>query len=204
MADFRLIDHAGQTLVSLIERQLADLGIVNVTVGVVSAGIFATLGTAPNAFVSIFLYQIAGNAELRNLTETLFPDGTRGRQPLPLELSYLITAWGVRTAGNIASDQQAAAEEARLLGAVLQALYEHAEVGRSELSDVPALPVWAPYDGLQIALQSLPVDTHYRIWDAAELGYHLSLAYRVRVASLQPVPPLPAPPVVDADLELAR
>ncbi|ATY30923.1 DUF4255 domain-containing protein [Sphingomonas psychrotolerans] len=203
MADFRVVDHTGLTLVALIERQLVDLGIANVSVGVVSAGIFATLGATPNAFISLFLYQISGNAELRNLPETLFPDGTRGRQPLPLELSYLITAWGVRTPGDIASDQQAAGEEARLLGAVLQALYEHAEVGRGELSDVVALPVWAPYDGLQIALQPLPIDTQYRLWDATDLGYRLSLAYRVRVASLQPTPPLPAPPVVNAEMALA-
>ena len=203
MADFRLIDRTGRTLVGLIERQLFDLGIVNVSVGVVSAGIFATLGSAANAFISIFLYQVAGNAELRNFNETQFTDGTRGRQPLPLELSYLITAWGVRTPADIASDSQAAAEEARLLGAVLQALYDHAELGRSELSDVAGPPVWASYDGLQIALMTLPVDTQYRIWDAAELGYRLSLAYRVRVASLQPAPLLPAAPVVDANLELA-
>jgi hypothetical protein len=203
MADFRVVDHTGLTLVALIERQLVDLGIANVSVGVVSAGIFATLGATPNAFISLFLYQVSGNAELRNLPETLFPDGTRGRQPLPLELSYLITAWGVRTPGDLASDQQAASEEARLLGAVLQALYEHAEVGRGELSDVVALPVWAPYDGLQIALQPLPIETQYRLWDATDLGYRLSLAYRVRVASLQPTPPLPAPPVVNAEMALA-
>ena len=52
-------------------------------------------------------------------------------------------------------------------------------------------------------METLPIDAHYRIWDAAELGYHLSLVYRVRVASLDPAPLAPPPPVVEASLGMA-
>lgn len=201
MADWRVVENAGRTLVRLLEQRLALLGIAGVSVGTVTAAAFPALGATAAPFVSLFLYQISGNPELRNRPQTVLPDGSYRRQALPLELCYLVTAWGVRVPDDIASDALAAREEARLLGAVMQAFYDGAEVGRGELFEQPAVPVWAPGDGLQITMETLPIDAHYRIWDAAELGYHLSLVYRVRVAGLDPLPAPPAPPVVEARLE---
>lgn len=204
MADWHVIENSGRTLVALIERRLKRAGIMNVTVGLVTAAGFEKLAVAGQPHISLFLFQIAGNPEMRNLPETIFPDGTRARQPLPLELSYLVTAWGVRTADTLADDMLAAAEEARLLGLVLQACYDGAELSRGELVEDLGTAAWATSDALQVAMQTLPVDQHYRIWDAAELGYRLSLVYRVRVASLEPTPPVPSPPVTDAALEMAE
>lgn len=201
MADWRVVENTGQTLVTLIERRIAQLAIPNVSVGLVTPAAFPALGTTADPFISLFLFQITGNAELRNNPQPLRPDGTYRRQSLPLEMCYLVTAWAVRDPDDVASDSTATAEEARLLGAVMQALYDNAEVGRADLFEDPMIPVWGPLDGLQVVMETLPVDQHYRIWDAAELGYHLSLVYRVRVASLDPVEEPPAPPVVDATLE---
>ena len=201
MADWRVVENTGQTLVSLIERRLEQLAIHNVGVGLVTPAAFPALGTTADPFISLFLFQITGNAELRNNPQPLRPDGTYRRQSLPLEMCYLVTAWAVRDPDDVTSDSTATAEEARLLGAVMQALYDTAEVSRADLFEDPMIPVWGPLDGLQIVMETLPVDQHYRIWDAAELGYHLSLVYRVRVASLDPVEEPPAPPVVDATLE---
>jgi hypothetical protein len=203
VANWRLIEGVGQTLVALIDRKIAQLGVANVTCDVVTGAAFTTLASTAAPFISLFLYQINNNAELRNLMETVRPDGSRGRQPLPLELCYLVTAWGVRNPADVASDSLAAREEARLLGVVLQALYENAEVGRGDLVESGAAPVWAVNDSLQVVLQSLPVETHYRIWDAGELGYRLSLSYRVRVTSLEPDAVRATPPVVEAGLEMA-
>jgi hypothetical protein len=202
MADWRVVENTGQTLVRLIERRIAQLGIPNVTVGLVTSSAYSALATTADPFISLFLFQIGGNPELRNRPQSVRPDGSRRRQSLPLELCYLVTAWGVRTPNDVASDTLAAREEARLLGLVMQAFYDEAEVGRGDLFEVPAIPVWAPGDGLQILMETLPVDEHYRIWDASELGYHLSLVYRVRVASLDPSLQVPPPPVVEASLEM--
>jgi hypothetical protein len=201
VADWHVIENTGRTLVSLIERRIAREGIANVTVSLVTAAAFGALATTAGAVITLFLYQIGGNAELRNLPPRILPDGTRQRQPLPLELNYLVTAWGVRNGDDVAHDTVAAQEEARLMGLVLQAFYDAGEIGRGELVGAPA--TWAPEDALQVSMQSLPIDAHYRIWDAAELGYRLSLVYRVRVASLEPTPQQPGPPVTDAALEVA-
>lgn len=202
MADWRIIEFCGQTIAQLIEQHLARLSISNVTVGVVTAGSFGALASTATPFISIFLYQIAPNPEMRNGLRSILPDGTPMRQPLPLELSYMVTAWGVRQPNDPASDALASREEARLMGAVLQALYDKAEVGRGDLVETATAPGWGASDSMQLVLQSLPVETHYRIWDAAELGYRLSLIYRARVTSLAPTPPRQAAIVTDAALEL--
>lgn len=202
MASWQVIENTGLTLVALLQRRVDLLGLAGVTVGLTSAASFGALSATAVPFISVFLYQASCNAELRNQMMRTRADGTRTRQPLPLELSYLITPWGVRNADDVASDGVAAQEEARMLGAVLQACYENAELGRVDLVDSAAAPVWSDDDGLQLVLESLPVETHYRIWDAAELGYRLSVVYRVRVASLEPLEVLTTGRVRQADMEL--
>lgn len=201
MANWRLVENVGRTLVDVIDRHINILGIPNVTVGLVTPAAFPSLGTTADPFVSLFLYQITGNPELRNSPQPMRPDGTFQRQPLPLELCYLVTAWGVRAGTDVAGDVIATRDEARLLGAAMQALYDNAELDRGSLFEDPAIPVWAPHDGLQVTMEALPLEGHYRIWDAAELGYRLSLVYRVRVASLEPSVMPPGVPVSDAALE---
>ena len=201
MADWRLIENAGQTLVEMLDRHIAALGIPNVGVGVVTPAAFASLADTAAPFVSLFLYQVIGNAEMRGNPRRLLSSGLLGRQPLPLELCYLVTAWGVRATDDVTGDLPAARDEARLMGAVLQAFYDNAEVDRGSLFEVPGQPVWMADDSLQIIMESLPIDGHYRIWDAAELGYRLSLVYRVRVAALDPTDVPASPPVQEAAFE---
>jgi hypothetical protein len=202
MASWQVIETTGLTLVSLLQRRVDLLGLAGVDVGLVTAAAFRNLANTATPFISVFLFQVSGNAELRNQMMRTRADGTRQRQPLPLELSYLITPWGVRNGDDAASDSFAAREEARLLGAVMQACYENAEVGRAELVDSALQPVWGDRDSLQIVLESLPIETHYRIWDAGELGYRLSAVYRLRVASLEPLALEAGARVTEADLAM--
>jgi hypothetical protein len=202
MADWHVVENVGRTLVLLIERRIGELAIGGVTVALTTTAAFPALRSTSVPFVSLFLFQISGNPEMRNRPMQLGPNGQLRRQSLPLELCYFITAWGVRAPNDIASDGVAAREEARLLGAVMQALYDNAEVGRSDLFELVGTTVWAPGDGLQIAMETLPVDQHYRIWDAGEMPYRLSLIYRVRVASLDPSLPPATPSVVQAQFEV--
>jgi hypothetical protein len=202
MANWRVIENTGQTLTRLLGDHLARLG-VTADVAVVTPAAFPALADTTDPMVSLFLYQIVGNAEMRGNPRQVLPDGSLVRQPLPLELCYLVTAWGARgtVPVDLAADIPATRDEARLLGAVLQAFYENAEMDRGGLFETAVTPVWSPEDGLQIIMETLPLDGHYRIWDASELGYHLSLVYRVRVAALEPNhTPLTAP-VVEAVLE---
>ncbi len=197
MANWQLIERTGQTLVRLLEQRIAEVGIGGLQVMVVSTGAFDDLAASSSPTISLMLYQVTLNTELRNARKRVLPDGRLQRQPLPLELCYLVTPWGARASQTVDDDAVAVAEEGRLLGLIMQVFYNKAELGTADLFEDPAVPVWRTGDGLQIVLESLPVEDHYRIWDASELGYRLSLTYRVRVASLDALEQPVGPPVVE-------
>ena len=195
MANWQLIERTGQTLVRLLEQRIAEVGIGGLEAMVVSTGAFDDLAASSAPIISLMLYQVMENPELRNARKRVLPDGSQQRQPLALELCYLVTPWGARASQSVADDAVAVAEEARLLGLIMQVFYNKAELGTADLFEDPTVPVWHTGDGLQIVLESLPVEDHYRIWDASELGYRLSLTYRVRVASLDALEHPVGPPV---------
>lgn len=159
---------------------------------------FSELAATKSPVISLFLYRVSENPERRNALQKRNGNGPLRRQPLALELCYLVTPWGARPSTAIADDTTATLEEARLLGLILQAFYDKAEIGTADLFEDPAVPVWHAGDNLQVILESLPVEDHYRIWDASELGYRLSLTYRVRVAFLDSSEETLAPPVTTA------
>lgn len=200
MAGWRVIERTGQTLTRLIERRLTLAGVTGVTARLATTASFGTLAASESPVISVLLYQVSENPERRNAAQIGLEDGRRLRQPLALELCYLITPWGSR-GEDTDSDILAAQEEARLLGLILQALYDGAEIGTGDLFDDPVLPVWRAGENLQVILESLPLEDHYRIWDASELGYRLSLTYRVRVAYLDSVEETLAPLVTEGTFE---
>jgi hypothetical protein len=166
---------------------------------------FPSLKNAGRSTISVFLYRVSEHTELRNSPQRKLADGTLRRQPLVLELSYLITTWGARHQDPAANDAAAAFEEHQLLGIVMQGLYDRAELGRAELFDDPTRPpVWGERDNLQIVLETLPIEDLYRIWDSSELAYQLSATYRVRVLGLESSEVVRTPVVVDADMRLGR
>jgi hypothetical protein len=182
-----LIESAGQSLVRLLQAHVdAALPLAGVRVRLATTKIFRSLETTTEPTITLLLYRAMEHAELRNAARRVLVDGTTTRALLPLELCYMITPWGVRRDDTAASDALAAQEEYRLLGLILQAFYDHGEVARAELVEDPARPVWEPTDSMQVILETLPVEDHYRIWDSSELAYRLSLTYRVRVLGLEP------------------
>ena len=139
--------------------------------------------------ITVFLYRIAVNAELRNSPKRTLPDGSITRPLIPLEIYYMITPWA-----RITSD------EYRIVGRVLQCMYDNPELGSSQLQGTS----WASEDSVQIILESLPIDDHYRIWDSSNLPYRLSLTYLVRVIGIEPSQAMTYPPVTEADFKRLR
>jgi hypothetical protein len=206
VASWEVIEHASFTLKRLLEQHvLAVLGSPSVTVELATTQAFADLATTQQPTITIFLYRCLENPELRNSPQRRLPDGKLARQPLALELCYLVTPWGVRGGGGTsANDATATREEHRLTGLIMQCFYDHAEVARAELFEEPTRSVWRPTDTLQITMESLDVEDLYRIWDIGELPYRLSVAYRVRVLGLEPSRVLSTVPVVDASFVMEK
>jgi hypothetical protein len=202
MADWRVVERTGETLARILRNHIRPaFAPTTVEVRVVSTAALSSLASTTVPTVSLLLYQVAQNAELRNAPKRRTSTGELVRQALPLELCYLVTPWGARSDETLEVDEAAAREEHRLLGLVMQAFYDHAELGPADLVGLPTQPVWAATDNLQITLETLSVEDHYRIWDAGELGYRLSVPYRVRVLGLDPAEFESTTPVVEATFE---
>jgi hypothetical protein len=137
--------------------------------------------------ITVFVYRIAVNPQMRNNPRRVRSDGVIMPPLLPLELSLLITAWAKDTR-----------DELRLIGRILQVLHDHRELGAADLAGTS----WEKEDTVQLVLESLALEDHYRIWDANEVPYRLSLTYMARVVGIAPTEELVAPPVVSADLRV--
>ncbi|HET6639926.1 MAG TPA: DUF4255 domain-containing protein, partial [Gemmatimonadota bacterium] len=138
----------------------------------------------PQPTITVFLYRVALHAPSRNAPRRVLPDGRILPQPMPVELSYLITPWARETRA-----------EHLLAGRILQVLHDHGEVGPADLIGSS----WEPTDSVQVVFDSLPLDDHYRIWEANhEVSYRLSLGYTVRVVNVAATRIYAEPPVVDA------
>lgn len=208
MATWQLIEHASETLRRILQARVdAEPSTTGVIVQIATTTTFNDLKTSLKPHITIFLYRIVENSELRNSPQRRLSDGSLQRQPMVVDLCYLITPWGARPDTTPPVDQQACREEHQLLGLILQAFYDHAEIGRSELYEDPdpTKPrVWGAVDSMQLIMESLPVEDMYRIWDPGELPYRLSAAYRVRVLGLESSVVRKGPPVVDADFRIGR
>jgi hypothetical protein len=206
LATWQLIEHTSETLVRLLQAHVdASMPTGNVLVQNATAGSFTDLRSTARPVITVFLYRVVENTEQRNAPPKRRPDGSVVRQPMVVELCYLITPWGARLTTAPDVDAAAAFEEHRLLGLVLQAFYDHAEIGRSELFEDPdpTQPrVWGPVDSIQLVHETLPIEDLYRIWDASELSYRLSATYRARVLGLESATAQATSPVVDADVRV--
>ncbi len=201
MGSWQLIERTGETLVRLLQERIdVEFPPGSVSVQMATTASFADLRTTGSPVVTVMLYRVLENAERRNERRRVLPSGSYGRQPLALELCFLITPWGVRTNSTAAVDLAATREEHRLFGLILQSLYDHGEVGTARLAENATGNVWREHDGLQLMLESLSVEDQYRLFDASELSYRLSAAYRVRVAPLEPREETLTVPVETADL----
>jgi uncharacterized protein DUF4255 len=208
MATWQVIEHVSLTLRRVLQSHVdTTLPTANILVQLATTGVFGELKNANRPTITLFLYRVMENGELRNRAPRLGADGRYARQPLPLELCYMMTPWGVRRDATAAADAQAAQEEHRLLGLILQAFYDHAELSRAELYEDPDPDrprVWEDTDSVQLVCEGLAVEDHYRIWDSSELPYRLSATYRARVVGIDPSEFRSTGPVVDADFRLTR
>ncbi|MEO8679784.1 MAG: DUF4255 domain-containing protein [Vicinamibacterales bacterium] len=181
MATADALRDLGDTLVFLLRAGIPALDPAKITVATPDE--FEALRDPSKPNITIFLYRIAVNPEMRNSPRRLRPDGSTQPTPLPLELSFLVTAWAKDTR-----------DELKLIGRILQVLYDRRELGAADLVGAS----WEPDDSVQLSLESLPLEDHYRIWDANDVPYRLSLTYLARVVGLTSSEITNEAPVVDA------
>jgi Pvc16 N-terminal domain len=145
----------------------------------------ARQGTTGNQ-VNLFLYRISIDAAWRNQDPPSIRPGEVGQPPLPLVLSYLITAYGE-------NDDEILAH--RLLGIAMGVLNDRPVLSRSQIAS--ALP--APGSDLQNQVERVrmtpdprPQDEISRMWTTFGTGYRLSVSYDAAVVLIDSTRPVAA------------
>jgi hypothetical protein len=128
-----------------------------------------------NTGVSIYLHRIAFNTTRRNLPPRQTVDGRRYRPPTPVDLHFLITAWG-----------RTAEEQQSLLGWAVRAL-----------EDTPVLPagllnrfagdwgeVFQENETVELVGDVLSLQDLFNIWEIAKHNHQASVSYIARMIEL--------------------
>jgi hypothetical protein len=178
-----VIRDTSDTLIFLLRGGIPSAVVDPARIQIATPDEFEALRDPARPNITVFLYRIGINPQMRNNPRRLLPDGRIQRQPLPLELCFLITAWAKDTR-----------DELRIVGRILQVLYDRPELGASDLVG----STWESDETVQLVQESLPLEDHYRVWDATKVPYRLSLTYMARVIGVSPAESLSAPPVVHA------
>jgi hypothetical protein len=113
---------------------------------------------------SIYLYRVAVNGAIRNLTLRRSPDGRRFRPSLPLDLHYMVTPWA-----------QDIERQHRMLDdtAVLSAGHLNHYLAETD--------TFGPNEGLEIVCDPLTLSDYLTLWDRLRPRLPASATYALRM-----------------------
>jgi hypothetical protein len=124
--------------------------------------------------VSLLLYRIYHDGTNRNPPGRMQPDGQRGRNKLPLELHFMLTAWA----------KQATLQH-EIAGWMMRTLEDNPVLYPSLLNTYKP-DVFFPDETVELSLAQLSVEDMFNIWDVIiHHVYQLSVPYVARVVELE-------------------
>jgi len=133
--------------------------------------------------INLFLYQAMLNAAWRNrdIPNVVRP-GSVGQPPLPLNLYYILTAYGV-------NDDDTNSHP--LLGQAMSILHDHPLLKSSEIEAVlPASELQNQIEHVRITLLPLSLDEMSKLWFMFQTQYRLSAAYEAAVVLIDSTRPI--------------
>lgn len=138
--------------------------------------------------VTVYVYRVAVNGTQRTVPPTI----PGRRRPLPVEVDFVVTAWGL-----------SAQRELELLGWCMRVLDDAPQLPAALLNR--AVPdQFAARELVDVVPNPLPLDEYYRLWDVLPWDYQLSAAYTARIVRLESSRTMTeGPPVLERDLEFA-
>jgi hypothetical protein len=187
MANADVISAVSATLESRLTAGLKSLGGLNPPVAELNDLVAPVTEDPPR--VTLFLYQILEDASVRNragIGRVVNGQVQRRKAPLGLRLQYMITAWG----GDRHSEQ-------RMLGRVLQVLYDDAILDGGDLTGVLA----GSDARIDISLSPIELEDRARVWSAIGQTYRLSINYEARVVDIDAETEIGATPVRERRIE---
>jgi hypothetical protein len=178
MSDYTAIAAVSTTLQELLRQTItlsSDPQLKSVPIELLSPREIVDAGGV--IAVSVWLYRVARNSDVLNCPGMRLSKDRTLRQPLPLDLHYLVTPMTTK-----AEDRQA------LLGRPLQTFNDHASLRGADLRGSLA----GSDEELRVILEALTIEELGRIWDTFDEEYQISLSYMVQVVR------------IDSDIEAVR
>ena len=198
MSGFDAIGGVSATVQSLLEDRMPLPDGVEPADFEVTVGVPKPLAENDREFprVNLYLYRVTRNGALANQGIPGRGDAAIADQPpLPLNLHFLVTAYGDSARGSHGVRDQVLSHY--LLGSAMQVLHETPIVTESLLDDAgtPVLhrSLRQEYEKIKLTLEPLSVEDASKIWTALTEPFRLSAAYEVSVVEIEPrtrrVPP---------------
>jgi hypothetical protein len=134
--------------------------------------------------LNLFLYMMTRNAAWANgdMPRQVKP-GERAISPLPLNLYYLITAFG-------SEDDSAQAASHEVMGKAMSVLYDHPVLSAKDIVNATALTLPGndlaqQIEPVRVTPHPLPLDELSKLWTGFAMQYRLSAAYEVGVTLIE-------------------
>ncbi|MDQ6617623.1 MAG: DUF4255 domain-containing protein [Actinomycetota bacterium] len=141
-------------------------------------------GAAGNQ-INLFLYRTSIDAAWRNQDPPWLRPGEAAQPPLPLVLSYLLTAYGE-------DDEEVMAH--RLLGVGMQMFNDHPLLSPAAIAAaLPGSGLEVQPDRVRITPHPIPMDEISRLWATFSTGYRISASYDAAVVLIDNRQPAAAP-----------
>lgn len=171
MTDYTVIAAVSQTLRDLLEDHITnhpDPGLNGVPIDLRSPKEMRDDQDATG--VSLWLYRVVRNGDLLNYPPRRPTPAQQSRQPLPIDLHYLVTP--------IANDPR---DEQALMGRVIQAFNDHAALRGSDLQGTLELSG----QELRLNMEPMSLEEITRVWSALQESYQLSVSYQVQLVGIE-------------------
>jgi hypothetical protein len=125
--------------------------------------------------LSLYLYRITPAGEIRNYPPRIAPDGRRYRQPLPVNLHYLLSAWA-----------REAVKQQRLLGWAMRILEDTPVMPATLLNQAgPEIDTFWPNETVDVIMETISIYDMGAIWDVAKPYTQPSVCYVARMLGVE-------------------
>jgi hypothetical protein len=145
----------------------------------------ARQGGVAGSQINLFLYRTSIDPAWRNQDPPGLRPGEAGEPPLPLVLSYLLTAYGE-------NDDEVLSH--RLLGVGLRVLNDRPLLAPADIAAaLPGSELENQVERVRITPHPIPLDEISRMWATFQTGYRISVSYDVAVVLIDSARPVRAP-----------
>jgi Pvc16 N-terminal domain len=125
--------------------------------------------------ISLYLYRITPAGEIRNYPPRIAPDGRRYRQPLPINLHYLLSSWAKEPV-----------KQQRLLGWALRTLEDTPVLPAAVLNQPgPETDTFWPNETVDVIMETISIYDMGAIWDVSKPNTQISVCYVARMVGVE-------------------